>query len=289
VVTDGERMVKASRIDRDSSRAALERRFGDFREWSRDVGQIREIFDREDQRADLAERWQKTVRLASRLDDKVSHFRSLLDRAAVSEYKLDALLSKVYRGDDARAASERLQSAAWTKPEDLARQLGREPERFGRVRGQSLGPLQTPARSEAREAAAEAGRELVRLLELRREIRSLAPRVPSAERKVAQLRDHAVKLSEARSALPLTDEAVRQLGYLVERHGEKQIREMLAPVMTTLRFARAWHQGTLGRTVADYAVSKLLGPAAGPIYLIERAVGMVRAAARDRERGMERD
>ncbi|MDX1996409.1 MAG: hypothetical protein SF066_01715 [Thermoanaerobaculia bacterium] len=65
------------------------------------------------------------------------------------------------------------------------------------------------------------------------------------------------------------------------RHGEREVKEMLQPVTTALRLAKAVHEDTLGRTVADYAVGKLLGPAAGPIYLIERAVGMVRAVARD--------
>ncbi|MDX1996411.1 MAG: hypothetical protein SF066_01725 [Thermoanaerobaculia bacterium] len=67
------------------------------------------------------------------------------DQEAVSEYKLDALLKKAYRGDDAREVSERLQRAVWVKPRDVADQL--EPERFGRLRGKSLGPFQTPARS----------------------------------------------------------------------------------------------------------------------------------------------
>jgi hypothetical protein len=230
----------------------------------------------------------QTVRLANRLDDKVSHFRGQLDRAAVSEYKLDAQLKKVYRGDDARTASERLQSAAWTKPDDLARQLEREPERFGRVRGQSLGPFQTPARSEVREAAAEAGRELVQLHELRREIRSLAPRVPVLERRAAGLGKRAANLAQEGFDLRPTDEAIRHLGHLVVRHGEREVREMLRPMVAPLRIARAIHEGTLGRTVANYAAGKLLGPTAGPIFLIERAVGLVRRAGREWERGLER-
>jgi hypothetical protein len=60
---------------------------------------------------------------------------------------------------------------------------------------------------------------------------------------------------------------------------------MLQPIVTPLRIAKAMHEGTLGRTVAHYAAGKLLGPAAGPIFLIERAVGMVRSMARKGERG----
>jgi hypothetical protein len=289
VVTDGERMVKASRISRDSSRAALEERLGDFRDWSRDAQDIRHHLEREDHRVHLEKRWQKTVGLANRIGERLQHFRGLLDQEAVSEYKLDALLKKVYRGNDAREVSERLQRAAWVKPDDLARQLEREPERFGRVRGQSLGPFQTPARGEAREAAAEAGRELVRLQQLRAQIRKLEPLMPSRERRKAQLHDHARSLSGRISDLRQGDDAVRSLGRLVLRHGEREVKDLLQPIVTPLRIAKAMHEGTLGRTVANYAAGRILGPAAGPIFLIERAVGMVRSMARDRERGMERD
>jgi hypothetical protein len=289
VVTDGEQMVKASRIDRDSSRGALEARLGDFREWSRDAGQIRDHFDRDDHREHVKGQWQKTARITERFDERIHHFRALLDQAAVSEYKLDKLLKTVYRGDDARAVSERLQRAAWVKPDDVARRLEHEPESFGRVRGQALGPFQTPARADARDAAAEAARELVRLQQLRQEIRGLEPRVPALERRAAGLREHARKLAfDIHDRLP-TDDALRHLGRLVLRHGEREVREMLRPVVTPLRIARAIHEGTLGRTVANYAAGKLLGPAAGPILLIERAVGLVRSIGRDRERGMERE
>jgi hypothetical protein len=172
--------------------------------------------------------------------------------------------------------------------ERVARQLADEPEHFGRVRGQVLGPFQTPGRADAREAAAEAARELVRLQQLRQEIRGLEPRVPTLERRAAGLPDHARKLAFDIHDRQPTDETLRHLGRLVLRHGEREIRDMLAPVVAPLRIARAIHQGTLGRTVADYAVGKLLGPAAGPIFLIKRAVGLVRRAGREWERGLER-
>jgi hypothetical protein len=165
----------------------------------------------------------------------------------------------------------------------VACQLADEPEHFGRVRGQAFGPFQTSGRSDAREAGAEAARELVRLPQLRHEIRGLEPLVPALERRAAGLRDHARKLAFDIHDRQPTDDASRV------RHGEREVREMLRPVVAPLRIARAIHEGTLGRTVANYAAGRLLGPAAGPIFLIERAVGLVRAAAKDQERGLERD
>jgi hypothetical protein len=69
--------------------------------------------DRDDHRDHLKGQWQKTVRIAELFDERIHLFQGLLDQAAVSEYTLDKLLKTVYRGDDARGASELLQSAAW--------------------------------------------------------------------------------------------------------------------------------------------------------------------------------
>lgn len=86
-------------------------------------------------------------------------------------------------------------------------------------------------------------------------------------RDVAQLREH------------IEREATR------ERAGKQwPILAMLGPAATPLRLARAAFRGMLGRTVISMAAGRLLGPAAGPVFLIGRAVEMVRGLRREGER-----
>jgi Relaxase/Mobilisation nuclease domain len=282
VVTDGERMVKASRIGRDTSRAPLEKRFGPFAEWRRDMDQVRQHLDREAQREDAGHQWQKVVTLANQADDRAERYRSQVRQFEKSGERLETLVRQVYRDDDAAQALQRLKTAARQDPEHAAKRLVESPEDFGRIRGQGFGPLATPARRKARSAVSDAADELRRFEQLRRDMHHHQPAARAAERRVPQLRSRARQLVEIQIQLRPEDRALRELGDLVRRHGERNLLALLGPAATPLRLARAAFQGSLGRTVVNMAAGRLLGPVAGPVFLIEQAAKLVRGLGRER-------
>ncbi|MDX1996188.1 MAG: hypothetical protein SF066_00605, partial [Thermoanaerobaculia bacterium] len=286
VVTDGERMVKASRIARDTSRGALEKRLGPYADWARDVAQLREHIERETTRERAGDDWQRVVKIASDAEGLAERFRDRVKAFDQSGDRLQAQLAQVYRPADLPAALARLKHEAKKDPEATAQRLRGRPQEFGRLRGQEWGPIATPDRHRARQALPRAADELHRFEQLRQEVNHLQPAARAAERRQPRLRQHARNLAETNFRLRPEDHQLRQLGRLVVRHGERNILAMLGPAATTLRLARAAFQGTLGRTVVSMAADRLLGPAAGPVFLIGRAVEMMRGSGR--EGGRER-
>ncbi|MDX1997776.1 MAG: relaxase/mobilization nuclease domain-containing protein [Thermoanaerobaculia bacterium] len=286
VVTDGERMVKASRIARATSRGALEKRLGPFADWARDVAQLREHIDREATRQRAGDDWQRVVKIASDAEGLAERFRDTVKRFEQSGERLKAQLAQVYHPADLPAALARLKNEAKKDPEAAAQKLRERPQEFGRLRGQEWGPIATPDRHRAHQALPRAAEELRRFEQLRQEVHHLQPAARAAERRQPQLRQHARNLAETKFRLRPEDHQLTHLGRLVVHHGERNILAMLGPAATTLRLARAAFQGTLGRTVVSMAVDRLLGPAAGPVFLIGRAIEMVRGE--EREGGRER-
>ncbi|MDX1996639.1 MAG: hypothetical protein SF066_02880, partial [Thermoanaerobaculia bacterium] len=255
-------------------------------EWARDVAQLREHIERETTRERAGDDWQRVVKIASDAEGLAERFRDTVKRLEQSGDRLQAQLAQVYRPADLPAALARLKHEAKKDPEATAQRLRERPQEFGRLRGQEWGPIATPDRHRAHQALPRAADELRQVEQLRQEVHHLQPAARAAERRAPTLRQHARDLAETNFRLRPEDHQLRHLGRLVVRHGERNILAMLGPAATTLRLARAAFQGTLGRTVVSMAADRLLGPAAGPVFLIGRAVEMVRGAGR--EGGRER-
>ncbi|HEX8433010.1 MAG TPA: hypothetical protein VF625_17115, partial [Longimicrobium sp.] len=178
VVTDGRQAVKASSVDREASRAKLERRFGEplrqhrarAPEFERvpapvreTVAGLRELERRQWTREDHARAVQQSEAARARLDG----LRWEGERARNAGEAFGRALGEVYRApEDARTAF--YAAARERGTDDAARTMQERPEVFGELRSEDrrrlLGLLRTqdtgPARARAANAA-ELGRQAV--------------------------------------------------------------------------------------------------------------------------------
>ena len=127
VITDGDRSVSASRVDRSASRNRLEERWGSFRAWRRDVHRLCWLLDRY---ADRDDRWRDLAGEAKRHHQVIRRAEAMDRGVARAEEAYSQALAALY----VQPESARNQIAAAVRAHDLAEittWVLRRPEVYG--------------------------------------------------------------------------------------------------------------------------------------------------------------
>ena len=244
VVTDGKRMVKASRIHRGSSYAKLAERFGStFEEWREHRDNLREAV-RELEWRDTRERelrWHH-----SRYDKKLT--QAWIERNKLKELRAKENSSWRSLEADVRGAFRpRHHSTAWKRLEDVATRHGwehavevleHEPERLGRLRGHELAGWGTDERIYARSTARRAAQALRQAAEGRRLIAHAEQKVSATQHLIQEGRAGQKWVEKALDHLPSKRAAQRQVERLALRIGLRAVELVLPrPAAVTVRAA----------------------------------------------------
>ncbi|MBT8470618.1 MAG: hypothetical protein KJN97_17860, partial [Deltaproteobacteria bacterium] len=224
-VSDGRQRVKASFVDRESSLARLEKRLGAWQPPGRDfpagksdrwqeVQGLRQAAERlwkrheldQQQRAERLDRWEKNraAKERPRLEERIRSASAQFDERLRSAYRKPA---------EARQAIER--HARANGPEATARELTKQPSRFGRLRGRGA-PVPSSDRRTAMVSARAAGnalRDLERVKQALEGVPRLSRKVPMPKRAGRRQvdRERPSKSDLARSA----ERLVKNLGWAV--------------------------------------------------------------------------
>ena len=251
VITDGERMVKASRVHRSSSYGKLAERFGSsFEDWRRDwaalVRAAKQAERLERYRAELERRSRRFQTDAVRTVDVLQEGHRL-DTALKCELRtLDSKLRLTYRPGELPAVRERLHELISREGLPGAAQVINDtPEKLGRLHGVAIAGYGTDDRLRAVWNAHFAAQTLDKLHELQVRQRHLRPLVhqAEAERKTAQVRGR--KAAELLRAAPVK-QVEKQLAKLGMKLGMKAV-ELLLPAKLVLPVKAAVRAVTLAR------------------------------------------
>ena len=258
VVTDGERMVKASRVHRGSSYAKLAERFGKtFEQWRRD----------RDALVRAAERAERDRHFRSRLEDRRAVYGESVQDAeeVLRQYErvngsareevryLAANLERAYRSEDLPAVRRRL--GELVRRHGLQRaavQINDKPKILGRLRGVGLPGFNSETRVRADMYAQRAARNLYDLHDVRQDRRALRP----LARQAAVDRDRAASRStmvgKIVRRLPAARSTEKLLARLATRVGVKAVElvlpaKLVLPVKAALRAVELARERGRGR------------------------------------------
>ncbi|MCP3959292.1 MAG: relaxase/mobilization nuclease domain-containing protein [bacterium] len=253
VVTDGERKVKASFVDRKAALAGLERRLGPYEPSGREFpagkserwGQVQELRAtveelarrREEERSRDAERWGEQA--AERQAQRLRH------RLGAASRGFDERLGEVYR--DPAGARRAFNAGVKNRGEKKAlNSLAREPEKLGKVLGRG-GPFSSAQRWSAIEAAPQAAttaRDFLGALTAHNLHRGVAGQKAKASRQASRGR------RRPRRTSPTGRQLKRTAGKLIKHLGWRlAARALTAPQYQLLRMTLR-----VGRLAVDAAL-----------------------------------
>jgi hypothetical protein len=244
VITDGERMVKASRVHRGSSYAKLAERFGfTFEEWRRDREALLRAATEAERvarlRAELERRQDRYSAERRRPAKVLEQFRNV-NRSARREWgRFEYYLERAYRPGQLRAVRRQLRAVAYREGWARATQvLNSHPERLGRLRGVGLANFGSDARYRAVWAAHYAANTLDRLRVIRGQRRQLRPLVRPAAVNLARAQRRYRMAARLLRGLPAEQKIEKHLARLGMRLGMRAVRLVLpTKLVETVRVA----------------------------------------------------
>ena len=271
VVSNGDRRVKASYVDRDASRMRLEKRLGAFRDptlaqvasaserWREVTGLREDAFELAREQVAAEEREKAAQDEGFRERRSREEIERLEGQGSMLDEEFARRLSKAFRqGEEAQRRVD--DSIAREGPGSVARTLDRTPEAFGRLRGRG-GLLTNAERWEARDSAGHAADVLRRRARVDKKLRDLRkprdkPSTRPLERGLSSVGRHLAKA---------VDRRVRRLGWQVAARviPVRELRILARVVQASTALATPYLKALVlatevGTKVAKMAVEKAL-------------------------------
>jgi hypothetical protein len=302
VLTDGREHVKASSVDRDASRAKLERRFGvtlaahqaQRRDGAPGSPRVREVV--QDLHALDQARWLRAdhgraARELAELRARRDQLQWRAERVVAASRALDRALAEVYRAPaEARRAYDDLARAKGA--DHAAQELRKQPERFGALKAMEQrrlwGLVRTedsgPARERARDAA-ELGRALA-------ETRATAPHRPALVHLDAAVRRAEARVSEISGKIKRSSDGTRErvrIGLAMNQLLPREVNDLHGWITAPHRQVTIELQRVVARMAPDHVRELAQWLTAPHRQLSRNAVSAFRGLLQDRgmERGMD--